>query len=217
MKLNRHRVNGIPLSIYEHDKSWAADNIVAEMEHDVYGIRGLDLKPGDVVIDIGGHVGIVSILLAKMYPGIKVFTYEAYTPNYDLLVLNLELNEVDNVFARNVAVTGHWGMVHITGNEENSGGTSIHTEKTNLTLAIPCITLGGVFRANKIEHCAFLKIDCEGSEYDVLGNFTHWSQVGQLSGEFHVGSGLSGKDPQALLNYCASKTKIRRVHFCNRG
>ncbi len=41
-------------------------------------INALGLGPGSVAIDIGAHVGIVSIWLAKRYPGIKFVKYEAF-------------------------------------------------------------------------------------------------------------------------------------------
>jgi tRNA A58 N-methylase Trm61 len=66
-------------------------------EKDEYGFKSLNFSPGDVVVDIGANVGVVSIYLAKKHPDIQVYSFEAHPINYKNLLQNIELNNVSNI------------------------------------------------------------------------------------------------------------------------
>ena len=47
--------------------------VTNEMNSDpIYNFDDINFEPGDVVIDIGANIGIVSIYLAKRYPFLKI-------------------------------------------------------------------------------------------------------------------------------------------------
>ena len=54
--------------------SFAVGSIVGELEG--YKLNNLITRSGDVMVDVGGHCGVVSIYFAKKYPNLKIFTYE---------------------------------------------------------------------------------------------------------------------------------------------
>lgn len=172
------------------------------------------LKPGDVVIDIGAHVGVVSIYLAKRYPGIRVYAYEPVKTNFERLKRNIEANKAEDITAVNMAVTGNGRGVGLYGNGEmNSGGYSIYStgntpgnwmgKEPAAANCLDATTLAGIFECHQIDHCKVLKIDCEGAEYEILtANEELLDRVEYLRGEFHRVSRFPSWTPESLLAMC---------------
>ena len=62
-------VDGIQLDLMDDPTGSVAKIVCREISRD-YQAQKLDLKPGDIVVDVGAHIGIVGIYLDKKYPGI---------------------------------------------------------------------------------------------------------------------------------------------------
>jgi hypothetical protein len=54
-------------------------------------------------------------------------------------------------------------------------------------------TLKTVFDELDIRACKLLKIDCEGSEYEVLLDFPYFDRIEHMRGEFHTNGLLRSK------------------------
>ena len=65
------KLGGIDFKFYDFIFSTAVNCICNEF--DDYNFDSIDFKDGDVVIDIGGNIGMVSIYLAKKYPFLKIY------------------------------------------------------------------------------------------------------------------------------------------------
>jgi FkbM family methyltransferase len=143
-------------------------------------------KEGATIIDIGGHLGSFSIYAASQAKGIRVFTFEPEPENYRLLLQNIDLNRVSGVLAfdKAVAATDQTRLLHI--NKQNPTGHSL-TRKSQEAIEVRCVTLEDIFKANHITTCDFLKIDCEGAEYDILLNCPQgvMKKIGLISLEYH--------------------------------
>ena len=63
-----------------------------ELQKDAYGFSTLLLHHGDVVLDVGANVGVVSIWLAKLYPGIRIIAIELDPTNFRFMLWNLHRN-----------------------------------------------------------------------------------------------------------------------------
>lgn len=160
-------------------------------EKDEYGFNSLNFSPGDVVVDIGANVGVVSIYLAKKYPDIQVYSFEAHPVNYENLLQNIKLNNVSNVKPFNLAVSSSDDQyVSITLAPSNSGSSSLFIvdPKDPLTATIQTISLDSIIRNNSIAKINFLKLDCEGSEFDILENseLIHEILIENISAEIHT-------------------------------
>jgi len=55
----------------------------------------------------------------------------------------------------------------------------------------PGVTLSSLMKAYKIDRVRFLKIDCEGCEWDFLRS-PDIDKVYEIIGEYHFGAGLEG-------------------------
>lgn len=72
------------------------------------------VKEGDIVVDLGAHIGY-SILLAARLVGKKgkVYAFEPEPINYGLLIKNIELNGYDNIVPVQKAVSNITGTVRL--------------------------------------------------------------------------------------------------------
>ena len=173
------------------------DGITKIVSHEIkrdYKLDDLNVKAGDYLIDVGAHKGVVSSYLAKKYPQATVLAFEPVKENYAALLENLKRNNITNVIAENMAVTKDGRPVQISiAESDNSGSGNIFS---NGGVMVQSITLEDVFKLYNIERLPLLKIDCEGSEFEILGSANGLlKRVDVLRGEFHRGFG----DADALL------------------
>ncbi len=129
------------------------------------------VKEGDVIFDIGSHIGVFTINSSrKTGQSGAVFAFEPLPSNFELLKKNLDLNQVTNTQVFNVAVSNEKMndvVFHIS--DINTGMNSIIFEKDSSQCAlVSTITLDDFVREHKIESIDFMKIDVEGHELSVL-------------------------------------------------
>jgi FkbM family methyltransferase len=173
-------------------------------EKDEYGFASLNFSPGDIVVDIGANVGAVSIYLAKKYPDIQVYSFEAHPINYKNLLQNIELNNVYNIRPFNLAVSSVDNQsVSITLAQNNSGSSSLFivNPEDPLTATVKTISLDSIIRDNSIAKINFLKLDCEGSEFDILENskLIHQILIENISAEIHTYMSSKNKNVDNLV------------------
>ena len=177
--------------------------------NDEYNIRKINFEDGDIVIDIGANVGSVSLYLAKKYPNIKIYAFEAHPVNYNNLIRNINYNKITNVFAYNLAVSSiDNNLVNITLVPNNTGSSSIFKSSEDdyelYKSKVNTISLDTIILNNKINKIKFLKLDCEGSEFDILENskLIHTTPIDYLSVEIHTFMESKGKNVDNLINIC---------------
>jgi FkbM family methyltransferase len=109
---------------------------------------------------------------ARRCPRTQVYAFEPFPESFALLQENLALKGVRNARALQCAVTGGRtaGASLYTGAAEavrhstamvNGGGAAG-------TIATASTTLDEIFEDHRLTRCDFLKIDCEGAEFDIL-------------------------------------------------
>ena len=133
---------------------------------------------------------------------------------------NLELNEIRNVRLYNLAVTSDRReldmVVHLQG---NTGGATANLRNLDLEgharFRCSSLTLDDIFRSFLIDSCKLLKIDCEGSEHEILLTSRCLHRVQHLRGEFHINQHLrvQGYSIGRLARHCRKFIKPERVVF----
>ncbi|TXJ56789.1 FkbM family methyltransferase [Brachyspira aalborgi] len=174
--------------------------IAHELNNNEYDFN-IDFKEGDIVIDIEANVGMVSILLAKKFPFLKIYSFEPLKENYDNFIKNIELNNIPKevITAENKAVTKDGRLITMSINSANKGGSSttdvisINSIMTKENSQVESITLEEIFKKYNINKLKLLKIDCEGSEYEILYNADTnlLKNIENLRGEFHENKNLT--------------------------
>ena len=64
-----------------------------------YARYGVEIEDGWTVVDIGAGIGDFSIYSAYGKPNAVIYAFEPFIDSYQLLIKNLTLNAIDNVFA----------------------------------------------------------------------------------------------------------------------
>jgi FkbM family methyltransferase len=194
-KVHAYMIDGLLLRVADYPESFAADVVAGELQDDCYGLKRIDFKAGDVVIDIGAHIGLFASYIGLRFPDILIHAFEPFPDNFELLRQNLALNHVKNVRAHNLALSADGRFLEMAISPNNSGSATCQARMLTIrrTDMIPSTTLDEVFDALKLDHCKLLKIDCEGSEYEILLSTRVLAQVEYLSGEFHLNDSLASK------------------------
>ena len=141
-----------------------------------------DIKEGDLVIDIGGHIGIFSVM-AALY-GAKVLVYEPEKNNFEILQSNIK--DYNNIQAFNSMVSEQTGETdfylngsNVAGHNAFGGDRKIKVHSTAFETILQNV--------NKVD---LLKLDCEGSEYDILLS-ADLAKVQKIVMEYHgIGAAL---------------------------
>jgi FkbM family methyltransferase len=100
-----------------------------------------------------------------------VIVLEPASENHELLVRNVALNDLHNVTIRQAALVGQGHRARIYLSDYGSGGHSIVDRLVSPGAAcedVEGVTLGDLFRDYQLPQCEFLKLDCEGAEFEVL-------------------------------------------------
>lgn len=216
------RVGRHNLDIEDHAFGGVSKIIMRELV-DTYQLDGFTASDGDVILDIGAHVGIVSIYLAKRWPGARIYAFEPVSENYARMERNIKANAVTNVKAFQLAVSGNGRSLRLRGDLRlNSGGISAYAGGNGRVWKVASVTLRQIFTSLEIERCRLLKIDCEGAEYEILESAGELlKKVDYLAGEFHVNTRLErmGYSPQGLLALCRTHVMPGCIHVnaCRMG
>ncbi len=163
---------------------------------DEYRLKEIELVAGDVVLDIGAHIGMVAVAIALDFPEAKVVALEPVPENFDLLVENLRENGLlgrvepihgaasrPNAIGVEIAYDfegGELETIHrFVGNQPMPPGTPQKTVTVD-AYGLPDL----VKRRGK--SVRLIVIDAEGAEYDVLRGAS-LSLVEEIRGEYHAG------------------------------
>jgi FkbM family methyltransferase len=188
-------IRGVELIIGDAAGSMGATWVANETWLDEYGLARIHFQSGDIVIDIGAHVGIFAIYAAKRHPGISVLAFEPDPVNFSNLLANIAANGVDNVIPHRLAVTRDGGPFTLDRPPDNSaaagGYYAAHGGYARSTA--DSITLDQIFERYAIGRCKLLKIDCEGAEHEILASTSVLDRVEWLSGEFHINEMLKDR------------------------
>ena len=176
--------------------------VLSSFVEDEYDIAALGLGQGDVAIDVGAHIGAVTLLMALM--GATVYAYEPVRENYAMLCETLRLNGLNGrISAFPLAITDRRGKALIHLDERDNphhfiGNFYSDTEETQL---VETVSLDDVFADNGINHCAALKIDAEGSEFPILEAASEktLAKIGCICGEYHTACGPVPRSRASLL------------------
>mgnify|MGYP001168166751 FL=1 len=156
-----------------------------------------EIKKNNTVIDIGAHIGYFTIYAAKnAYQGI-IYSIEPYRESFEILKKNLKLNNLTNVKPFHAAISKATAQVTLYIDKNNQIGNSIfRTDETTESEKVDSFSLGDFVKKNKIEKIDFLKIDCEGAEFEILLNLDKelMKNINRISAEVHENSNTDSID-----------------------
>ncbi len=150
----------------------------------------------DVILDIGGNIGVTTIYLADHFPTAKIYTFEPVAQNFALLVKNVE--HLSNVEAFPFGLGAEQGMFEIYSSEDekNLAGYSLHelaSDGINVgvdrsrMIQVEIRPVSVVLAELGITKIDIIKIDTEGAEFDILTSIDPeiLARVQWILGELH--------------------------------
>ena len=171
-----------------------------------YEAPGFEIKENDTIIDVGGHIGLFMLFCEQFCHKGKIYCFEPALDNYRIFLDNIKLNDFKNIFPFNLAVSKQDGNIPLYLNDDASGH-SIFLKNSN-SIQVDSITLQKIFDLNNIKKCNLLKLDCEGSEYEIIDSLpeNYFSMIDKMIVEYH----FAEKNPKLLTNLIK---KLERTSF----
>jgi FkbM family methyltransferase len=130
------------------------------------------LKPGDVFVDVGAHVGYFTLLAAsRVGPAGRILSIEPNPVALDQLRHNVERSCLQNVLIAHTACGDSRDPVRLyLHTESNSSMASLSSQNATSGVAVDvsCTPLDDVCLERGLERVSLVKIDVEGAEFSVL-------------------------------------------------
>jgi len=160
-------LDGIDYKFLDIEGSISVPYIWNELIKNFYGINELNLTENDTIIDIGANVGMFSIYAKKKF-NCKIISFEPVIQNFENFKKNIVLNgfSENDFYLNQVAITDKEGDEILIGTPKKNSGGSSKFEPGIFTNKCKTETLDKYL----INGCDYLKIDCEGGEYDIIPN-----------------------------------------------
>jgi FkbM family methyltransferase len=163
---------------------------------DEYGLAGMHLTGW--AIDVGAHIGGMTIGLALNNPDLRVIAIEPVPGNVELLRRNVERNGLNDRVVVIDGAAGTDGECVIAWNWDDGAGSSLTGHRfiggSSLAQGNPDIphsettvrswSLAGLLKEYDIDDLALLKIDAEGAEAVFLKT-PALAKVARIVGEWH--------------------------------
>jgi FkbM family methyltransferase len=175
------------------------NTIVAAFCEDEYRLLELDYRENGTVVDIGAHIGAVTLLFSTIRPDLKIFAVEPMRENFELLRRNIQENDLENevnIFEEAVwfydddKIELHYGDSSKDGRIHKFVGSIFLIDsfrRKDLFRTVHTVSLSKFFEDNRICNCRVLKLDVEGAEYGILKAAPKGvlEMIDYLIGEYH--------------------------------
>ena len=205
--------NGRTMKFWYRENTNDLDTIRGAFEEDEYKICNLKFEKDDIVIDLGAHIGGVTLLLASMRPELKIFAYEAVRENFNLLLKNVRENNIKSEitlenqavwFYEEDEVKVYYGNNSEDGRKHKFIGSLFAKrdfyDKRVFKMA-QATNLSEIFEYHYIRNCKFMKMDVEGSEYGIIKAAPKeiLEMIERIHGEYHWIGVTPLKNPRSSL------------------
>lgn len=159
------------------DSAIIHENFVELTDHSYNFPEDKDIK---TIFDIGANIGVIAVKMANLYPNAKITSFEPVSDNYSILEKNTK--NYPNITLLKTALGKEQGTFNIYASEDayNLGGFSFFDAGTNKE-EFETVTISP---ASDFGVADLIKIDTEGSEYDILTTIDV-KRVKYILGEAH--------------------------------
>ena len=178
----------------------------SEYTHRSVGLGGLNLSKKDIVLDLGGNIGAFTVDIFDKVK--KVIVYEPEDVNYEFLSTNIEDNGAKNVVAHKQAVVGNDDKVRDFYLGKVPYYYSFLVKQNRKRVPVECVNINDVMREYKPTK---MKVDIEGSEWEVLINCKDFGSVDQIIFEYNFDMNMDLKSGFERFN--ALKKHLKKHGF----
>jgi FkbM family methyltransferase len=128
------------------------------------------LRAGDVFVDVGANIGYFSVLAASVVGAQgAVFAFEPEPDNCRLLRANAEFNGLDHcITVIEAALSDAAGQGQLFLSADNLGDHQVYAGDEQRSSVPISLLDGGKYLAGRLQRIDLLKVDTQGSEYQVM-------------------------------------------------
>ena len=142
-------------------------------------------KKGDVIVDIGAHVGFFATFVARKKMDCKVICIEASKENFKCLEENIK--SFENITTYNLALGSNHGWIKTvidTNRSIDARVVQVDDEEPDSTELLPVNELYKLTKSQKIN---LMKMDIEGAEFEIFKviDDSMIASIEKLSMEYH--------------------------------
>jgi FkbM family methyltransferase len=157
-----------------------------------YETASVPLQDGWTILDIGAGLGDFTVYAARRNPHGVVYAFEPFPESFALLEENVRLNGLENVrmfpYAVGAARAGRLAL-YATGEAVQHRTAGAARSPAAPAFEVASVSLDQILEEQNLARCDFLKIDCEGAEYEILLNVGDrtLSRIRHVCLEYHEG------------------------------
>jgi 31-O-methyltransferase len=225
----RPRADELGRLLHHDDPSQLLFQLAEIVGERVYVRHGVEVREGDVVLDVGANVGVAAAFFAECGAGV-VHSFEPVEPIFRLLSRNLRHFPVCighnyglSSSCRSSPITYYPKADAMSGLDadadesrrnvltymRNTGTSGPEAERQladryeAITLACELRTLSSVLQEESLDHVDLLKVDVEKAELDVLRGIeeTDWPRIRQVVAEVHDQRGRGATMARMLTSH----------------
>ncbi len=147
---------------------WVVKETVIDRQ---YEAASIPLEENWTVVDIGAAMGDYTVWAARQLPRGRVVAVEPFPQAVELIHLNVGQNSVSNVEVIAAAITGKSGPATLNLVGESLVQHSTTADRNGYAAQqVRSLSLAELLLEARVEKCDYLKMDCEGAEFDILFN-----------------------------------------------
>lgn len=149
-------------ALHLRDNFGDVTNLPDLFHHNVYGLEVLE-GPG-AIVDVGANVGLFAAWAAYHNPDRAIYCFEPLAANAAMVRRNCPRAKVFQA-----GVGAQRDTISLAVDADGVMASAIATRWPTAPQDVPVLPLDEVVREERIERIAFLKVDTEGMELEVLG------------------------------------------------
>ncbi len=177
--------------------------------------RGARIEADWTVVDVGAGMGDFTVHAARLCPRGKVYAFEPLPESFVRLAEHLRLNGVANVSAFPEAIAGADGtlaLYTVTGLSGQHRTAGEGADRSGAAITVRATTLSAAFERLAIARCDFLKIDCEGAEFEILLGLpdSALARIARIALEYHDHVTLHSHEE--LARFLEARGFLVRIH-----
>lgn len=178
--------NGLKINV--RTNTWDKNAVAEVIINNGYNPEGFEIKKGQSVIDVGGHIGCFSLLASLRTEKVYVFEPELY--NFRCLTYNIKLNKKENIMPYLTAVARYKTVMFLNICKIHNGSHSFYNpsylKDNKKTEKVMSINLNEFLEKLKLNN-VFLKLDCEGAEWNIIESLTpgNLERIDKIVMEWH--------------------------------
>ena len=187
------------------------------IEKDCYRLKSWQPTDPKVIVDVGCQIGCFSALACTLFPDCRVLSFEMVEENFVIAQGNLK--DFNNNECVNVAIGGRNPIVGSLYNHNNTGGHKAIFKgadsyigegriKENYKLSngdIEMVNFKQIFEDYNLEEIDFLKLDCEGSEHEIL---PHLFKTGLINKVKNIALEMHGREEKECFDILLELEKV---------